>query len=361
MVSSRSNSLVVALQGMQGAEFFLLLLILMVPVRLASSAEQWTLQSAFVSTLPVLGEAGARFATQVSSQSGGALTVEFLEPGVVAEATDAVAAVARGDVEAAYTTAGFSTGEIPAIIFFSAVPFGAEGVRQFQWVRSGAGRALFDEFYSRLGVKALPCAMTGPDGGGWFRDPVNSVSDFDGLKMRIFGLGADVIQRLGAMTVLLAGADILPALKAGTIDAAEFSTPYIDETFNFDQVATNYYYPSWHQRHQVLVVVVNPNAWQSLSSALQNLVESVCDDNVLYTIKEDEALTGPALVRLQNRGVVVREFSGQITSAAQHEWRNLAAQKSSQDQDFDRVYRAYQAFLVAPVVIPILQGILLEN
>ena len=65
--------------------------------------------------------------------------------------------------------------------------------------------------------------------GGWFNKEINSASDLKGLKMRIPGLGGDVMAKLGASPVSLPGGQIYENLVSGAIDATEWVGPWNDE------------------------------------------------------------------------------------------------------------------------------------
>lgn len=49
--------------------------------------------------------------------------------------------------------------------------------------------------------------------GGWFRKEINTVADLQGLKMRIPGLGGQVMAKLGVTVQVLAGGKSLPRWK----------------------------------------------------------------------------------------------------------------------------------------------------
>ncbi len=267
-------------------------------------------------------------------------------------ALEIINAVRSGKIEAGYTTAGYAFGRLPALVFFLAVPFGPFGLSQYDWVRSGEGRELHDEFFERLGVKAIPCGYLGPEGGGWFRRPVGEPADLEGIKMRFFGLGALVMGKLGVSTQLLAGADIYPALERGAIDATEFSAPYIDLDLGFHQIAKYYYYPAWHQRASLLDLVINPKAWDNAGPAMNRLVEEVCHETILWAHEEDQARAPKAIKILRSRGVNVGPFSDSIVRAAERAWSEVAEEQAVNDSDFARTLAAYRRFLKANPIAP---------
>jgi TRAP-type mannitol/chloroaromatic compound transport system substrate-binding protein len=156
--------------------------------------------------------------------------------------------VSRGSVDACWTTPGYHTGKYPALAFFTTVPFGPNYGEFFAWKIFGNGNKLRDEIYSKHDLIAFDGFAIGPETSGWFRREIKSLDQLKGLKMRFFGLGAKVMQKLGVSTQLLAPADIFPALERGVIDATEFSMPAMDIKLGFHQVAKFNYFPGWHQQ-----------------------------------------------------------------------------------------------------------------
>ena len=133
--------------------------------------------------------------------------------------------MSKGSIESCWTTPGYHTGKYPALAFFTTVPFGPRIGEFLAWKWFGGGNKLRDEIYAKHDLIAFDCFCIGPETSGWFRNEIKSVDELKGLKMRFFGLGAQVMQKLGVSTQLLAAADIYPALERGVIDATEFSMP----------------------------------------------------------------------------------------------------------------------------------------
>src|SRR5215510_13891817 len=183
----------------------------------------WKMQSAFGSTLPHLGPSGVRFSKDIERMSGGQFEIKFFEPGAL----------------------------IPPLACFTTVPFGPNVGEFLAWKWFGGGNQLRQEIYDKHGLTAVDCFCIGPETSGWFRKEVKSLDDFKGMKMRFFGLGAQVMQKLGVSTQLLAAADIYPALERGVIDATEFSMPTMDIKLGFHQIAKFNYFPGWHQQTSV--------------------------------------------------------------------------------------------------------------
>ena len=101
--------------------------------------------------------------------------------------------------------------------------------------------------------------------------------------MRFLGLGAKVMEKFGVKTLTLSWNEILPALKKGRIDAAEFSSPYFDFSMGLYKHAKFNYYPGWLQQTNVTDLVINKKKWDRLNKAYQTIINTTCDDAYLWS------------------------------------------------------------------------------
>lgn len=309
-----------------------------------AAQENWYLQSTYPGSLTQLGTLGIRIAEQVTRITDGEITMTFQEPGAIVPALEVFDAVGTGAVEAGWSTPGYWAGRVPALQLLAAVPFGPQAPEYLAWVKFGGGTELMDELYEPHNIKSLHCAIIAPEAAGWFRQPINEPSDLQGLTMRFFGLGAKVMEKMGVSTQLLAGGDIFPALELGTIDATEFSMPAIDLSLGFYQVATEYYFPGWHQQSTLFDLMINLDLWESLDESTQFKIETVCDANIAYGLAEGEALQFGALQELADRGVNINTLSPEILEALEAAWNEVAAEEAANDADFARTLESYTTF-----------------
>ena len=255
----------------------------------AQQKVRWKMPSAFTSSLDVVGESGPIFSENLRKMSGGALDIKFFEPGALVPAFEIFNAVSKGSAEAGWTTPGFHVNTIPSAPWFTTVPFGPQAGEYLAWLKYGGGHKLKDEIYARHGVRGISCIMITPEASGWFRKEIKTLDDLKGLKMRFFGLGARVMQKLGVQTQLLPPGDIFPALERGLIDATELAFPSIDIKQGFHQVAKHYYFPGWHQQSSVGEFLVNLKKWQELSEEHRRMIEVACDANITWSFVTSEA------------------------------------------------------------------------
>ncbi|HEX9647863.1 MAG TPA: TRAP transporter substrate-binding protein [Alphaproteobacteria bacterium] len=310
----------------------------------AAAPVHWKMPSSFAGEMVQLGTLGRRFETRLMEASGGTMDVKFYEPGALVPALEIFDAVSTGAVDAGWSSPGYWAGKIPALQFFAAVPFGPDPGEYLAWLYYGGGKELFEEIYAPHNIHPLHCGMISPEGSGWFRNEITSLDDLKGLKMRFFGLGAKVMEKLGVSTQLLAGGDIFPALELGTIDATEFSMPAIDLNLGFYQVAKHYYFPGWHQPASLIELIINMDRWNALSDAQRAMVEVTCGDSIREGIAEGEAIQFKALEELQSKGVILHRWSPEIMDALRTAWAEVVAEESAKDADFKRVWESLDGF-----------------
>jgi TRAP-type mannitol/chloroaromatic compound transport system substrate-binding protein len=311
----------------------------------AQERVKWRMPSAFGSQLPHLGPSGVRFTKDVARLSGGKFEIKFFEPGALVPALECFDPVSKGSIEACWTTPGYDTGKIPAAAFFTTVPFGPSFGEFMAWKIFGGGNKLRDEVYAKHNMKAIDCFCIGPETSGWFRKEIKSVEELKGLKMRFFGLGARVVQKLGVSTQLLAGADIFPALERGVIDATEFSMPMMDIKLGFHQIAKFNYFPGWHQQVSCSHLLMNKDAWDKLPDQYKAMIEMAAGHQVMYTYAETEAMQFGAMAEMRDKHKVqVKRWSDEELAAFEKAWMEVLQEESAKDPLFKRIADHYLDF-----------------
>lgn len=308
--------------------------------------EVFELTSAFGKNLPILGTAAVNFVEKINGISEG-VEFEHFDPGELVPVLEALDAVSNGSVDAAYTTSGYWQGKMAAAGLFAAVPFGPEPGEMLAWLLYDDGLDLMREMYDTNGynVHVMPCGIYAPETSGWFKNEINSLEDLQGLNMRFFGLGAEVMQKLGVSTSLLAGGDIFPALERGAIDATEFSMPVVDARLGFYNIAKFNYFPGWHQPSTVFELLVNRDRWEELDERSQKQIEIACLANVTSNFAEGEALNFPAMVdNVENKGVTIKQWNTEQLKAFEAAWLEVAGELAAEDEMFAKAWADLQEF-----------------
>jgi len=299
------------------------------------------------SSLPGLGSTIKYVQQGLKDLSGNSIKMKVYEPNKLVHPKEILDAVSTGKVQAGYATAGNWGGKIPAARLFSAVPFGPEAPEYLAWFYHGNGNKLHQELYdnNNLNVKVQICGILAPETSAWFNTPITKPEDLKGLKMRFFGLGALVMEKLGVSTVGLPGGEIFPALEKGVIDATEFSMPVVDKRIGLHKLLKYNYFPGWHQQATMMELIINQDTWKKMSKSQQSMIEHVCKSATLDALALGEALQAPVLKEnVENNGVINKYWSPTMLATFKNKWLEVAAQESAKDPAFKRIYDDLETF-----------------
>ncbi len=304
----------------------------------------WRLASSFPKSLDTIYGAAERLAARVRALTGGRFRIRVFAGGEIVPGLQVLDAVSQGTVEAGHTAGYYYVGKNMAFAFDTALPFGLNARQQNAWMYEGGGLKLVREFLRSYHVISFPGGNTGAQMGGWFRRPIRSLADLKGLKMRIPGLGGQIMARLGVVPQTLAGADIYPALERGAIDATEWVGPYDDEKLGFYKIAKYYYYPGWWEGGPQLSFYVNLEKWRSLPPPYQAAFEAAAAEANLQMLAAYDAKNPPALQRLLRAGVQLRPYPKEVMLAARKEAFALYEEEAARNPDFRRIYTEWKKF-----------------
>ena len=305
---------------------------------------RWKMHSAFGTNVAVLGPVGPRIADAVREMSGGDFDIKVFEPGALAGGFAYYDPVQQGAFEAAYGTPAANQGKNSALAFAASWPFGPGALEFNAWLLAGGGVELIEEIYARDGIKYFYCGLIPPETSGWFREPIDDLEKLKGLKMRFFGVGAKVMQKLGVATQQLAAGDIYPALELGTLDATEFSMPSMDRSLGFHQVAKYNYFPGWHQQSTTNEILVNMDAWNKLTPEHQAMFETACKMNGLWELAEGEALQAEAMAANEADGVQLLDWTPEQIETFRSAWEDVLQEEIAANEDVKRLWDSYSAF-----------------
>lgn len=315
------------------------------PAVLAQQGRELRMVTSWPKNFPGLGTAPEYFADKLREVSDGRFNIRVFGGGELVPPLQVHDAVQEGTADLYHSADYYFVGKAPGYGFFSTVPMGMTTNEMDAWLRFGGGQQLWDNLGSNFGIKHLPCGSTGTQMGGWFQRPIDSIEDFRGLRMRIPGFGGDVITELGGTPVTLAGAEILPAMQAGTIDAVEWVGPWNDQAFGLHRVWKNYATSGFHEPGLILSLGIGQALWDSLSAADQALWASVAHDAHNWSYAQYNANNQVALENLvNNEGVNLFSFSEEMYAALSEATKDVMSALGSRDAQSQEVYDSFYAF-----------------
>ena len=305
----------------------------------------WRLVTSWPKNYPGLGMAPERIAYLVEEMSDGQMTITVYGAEEQVPAFGVFDAVSSGSHQMGHSGGYFWKGKVPAAQFFTSVPFGLTADEINAWVNRGGGLELWREIYEPFNIYPIPAGNTGTQMFGWFNKEINSLEDVKGLKMRIPGIGGEVLKEAGGIPVTLPGGELFTALQTGVIDATEWVGPYNDLTFGFHQAAKYYYYPGWHEPGPMLELIINLDEWNSLPKHLQVIIETAAkavNQDMLdeYLAKNNQALT--ELVEVH--GVELRRLPDDVIEEFRTISDQILEELAQEDETIAKVYNSYKSF-----------------
>jgi TRAP-type mannitol/chloroaromatic compound transport system substrate-binding protein len=297
---------------------------------------------------PGLGDAAERTAELIGQMSGGALQVRVYAAGEFVGAFDSFDAVSGGSADLYHGVDYYWTGKSRAYPYFAAVPFGMTAVEQSAWLEAGGGQALWDEVAAQFNIKPFPAGNTGHQMGGWFKREINTLDDLRGLKIRMPGLGGEVMRRAGAAVVNIPGGELYQALQSGAIDATEWVGPWNDLAFGFYREADYYYWPGFHEPGAQLSLGMNLDVWNDMTGQEQAIIRNAAHAADRHNLAMFTAQNARALQVLQKEyGVQLRRMPTEILRTLAGHTRDVLEETAGTSDLARRIHESYRTSLEA--------------
>jgi TRAP-type mannitol/chloroaromatic compound transport system substrate-binding protein len=293
---------------------------------------------------PGLGAMAERIAKFAFEMSGGAIRIQVLSDGELVSAFEAFDAVASGAADMYHGAEYYWSGKSRAYSFFTAVPFGMTISEIMAWTEFGGGQQLWDELSRPFGVKPLAAGNSGHQLAGWFKRPIESLDDLRGMKIRMPGLGGEVLRRVGASPISLRGGEIFQALQSGAIDGTEWVGPWNDLAFGFYREASLYYWPGFHEPGSQLALGVNLALWEEMTPQEQAILRGAAAQANNISIAEFAHYNAVALKELvTSHKVELRQMPPDVIAELARQTRIVLRDFETADDITRRIYESYRA------------------
>jgi TRAP-type mannitol/chloroaromatic compound transport system substrate-binding protein len=290
----------------------------------------------------------------VEKMSGGRVKMETLPAGAVVPAFEVFDAASRGVLDVGAATLGYILGKSLAGIPLSHGPlFGMDGIDYYGWYQDGGGTKLLEEYYRdivKLNLVAFPIPTDYPQGLGWFKKPIKSLSDLKGIKYRIFGIGAETYGRLGVSVVTLPGGEIVPAMERGVIEGSEWINCAEDKKLGLHNVAKYYYTPGMHEPVTGGQLMVNGNVWKKLGPDVQEMMKVAST----YAMTQRNLIlareTAEACQELIKGGTQMLRTPDDILINFLTEWEKIQSEYAKKDPFYNKVITSQKKY--AELIVP---------
>ena len=306
----------------------------------------WRMATTWPPNFPGLGAGALNLKRYIEDASQGRIRIELYAANELIPPFEVFDAVSQGSIEMGHSGAYYWRGKAEAVQFFSSVPFGMNAHEVNAWIYYGGGLELWTEVYEPFGVIPFPAGNSGVQMGGWFNKRIDTIEDLIGLRMRLPGIGGEVLRRAGGVPLTLPGAELFTALSTGALDATEWVGPYNDIAFGLHQAARYYYYPGWHEPGPIMECIINQSAYEGLPSDLQAIVRVACQAANLDMISEYNARNARSLSQLRNNeDVEILSFPADVLNELKKLTGEVIEELIARDAQSARVWSSYQGFM----------------
>ncbi len=293
---------------------------------------------------PIMGTGVEKFAQRVNDISGGSLEIKLYPKNTLVPALAVFDACSSGQIDAFHSGPYYWKGKNSSFSLFSGIPFGFTAEEINSWMLFGGGYELWREQYAKYNLYPFMGGNTNIQMGGWYRKPIESLADMQGLKMRIPGLGGEVFAKMGVNPVLLPAGEIYTSLERGVIDATEWVGPALDIKMGFYTVAP-YYYSGWHEPGSILEVTFNKHSWEKLAFEHQSMIEVAANEMNANMSYEFHSQNIHALKKLEELNVEILSYPKDVIDAGKVALREVLAEQSKENRDFEIVNKSIEEYL----------------
>ena len=292
---------------------------------------QWKIITTWPKFLPGVGMSAENLAERLRVMSDGRLDIRVYGAGELVGAFEVFDAVSAGTAEMGHGAAYYWRGKMPIAPLFTTIPFGMTAQEANAWLSYGGGLALWRELYAPFDVVPFPAGNTGVQMAGWFNEEINALEDLAGLKMRIPGLGGEVLERSGGVPVSIPGGEVFTALQTGVIDATEWIGPYNDLALGLYSAGRYYYYPGWHEP-------LPADLQAMIATAAQAINEDTLSDYTARSVAALETLE-------REHGVKLRPLPAEVMAKLREASLRVVAEAAGEDELSQRIHDSYTGFL----------------
>ncbi|MDX5594111.1 TRAP transporter substrate-binding protein [Pseudovibrio sp. SPO723] len=304
---------------------------------------EWKMVTSWPKGLPGPGLSAQRVCDRINTMSNGRMRVRLYAAGELVPAFEVFDAVSGGVAQMGHSASFYWQGKMPASVFFTTVPFGLTPEEHNTWIEYGGGQELWDRLYAPFGVKPFMAGNTAGTMAGWFKKPVTSLEDLMGLKIRIQGLGGEIMRRLGATPVSMASSEIYAGFESGVVDAVEFLGPWSDAAMGFQQVSKHYYGPGFNKPNGTGEALISAVAFEGLSEDLRLIVEEACRSENAQALAEANWMNAQALEMLSaEEGIKTDRFPEAVVTAMRQLSAEVLEEYASKDELTAQIFESYR-------------------
>jgi TRAP-type mannitol/chloroaromatic compound transport system substrate-binding protein len=189
-----------------------------------------------------------------------------------------------------------------------------------------------------------PINLTGAELFGWFKQPVTSTADFDGLKFRTAGVWGEVVDSLGGSVVTLPGGEVYQAFERGVVDAFEFCCPSMDWAMGFQDLGAYMHVPGIHSTCAVTLLHVSKTEWEALPADIQSIIENASYANASRSVYWMDTEDAVAMEKFKEYGTEIVTLPDAVQAEIVEQADAMYDRYSQEDEFFAEVVKSKREF-----------------
>jgi TRAP-type C4-dicarboxylate transport system substrate-binding protein len=303
------------------ATFVIALLGVMATVDTAKAAQHNWRFSNLYGRGTAFGELYENLAKEIEKRTDGAIKVQVLFSGEGVGTSGLLGATKSGLITMGAPFQSMHAGELPAGVVEIGLPGGTDNPEELHKLfhEQGWGDILKQAYGSQGLVWLEPYIQ--PPVYIITKNPINSVKDFEGLKIRAPGAYGRFLRNLGASPVSLAWSEIYTSLATGVIDGSIGSNMIDHRDGNHVEVA-KYMYKLPLAGAQVLPIVINRSAWNKLSDEHKKAVYEATVQHAKEQLEMSKKWEQEAVAQMEAKGL---QWSPEPSDEDKAAWKKAGA------------------------------------
>ena len=312
----------------------------------ASAAEfNWRMQSNLNAGEPGYESVRIYFAEAIERMTGGRMKIQLHPVGALFPIKEGLEAVGNGIVEIGMMTGGYFSGKLgPIATLESGVP-GAErsAIERHAFFYRKGFLDVAREAYDKYNIFYLAPHLS-PSWDIISKKPITSAKDFDGLKIRSFGIEAKWYESMGASVVFLSGAEVYTALSTGVVDAVRWGSPANNLKLSLHEVGKYYIQPS-PMPGPNNNFLINKDAWNKLPDDIKAIMEESAKLASMDYMARGAQLDASAVKTMKEAGIEFVRIPDDEWSKMEVNVRNLWAEYAKEDDISARTVKMMQDYM----------------
>ncbi|UCC61203.1 MAG: TRAP transporter substrate-binding protein DctP [Dehalococcoidia bacterium] len=307
---------------------------------------EWTFQTTEQPGMVSYDKVFPEFVESVEKMSDGRLKHTMHPGGALVPLMEIHNAVADGVVEMGFSTGAFWAGTVPVAVLALGLPYSCETMEEMEaWYYERGALDVLREAYAEQNVHLLAPLIGVPYGSIMSSEPIRSLADLDGMKIRTIGYFGKIWESAGAVPTTTDIAEIYTSIAQGIVDGANIGNPARFAAINLQEVAKYFTMPPL-SAYASGEFFVNMDKWNELPEDLQEILtvaaQRASTGFATYFAYED----AEALRTFADAGVEINYFSEEdqetLREASVAVWDQLA----QQDEYTERIVDITKEYLV---------------